>query len=336
GTGGTTGGTGGTTGGTGGTTGGTGGTTGGTGGTTGGTGGTTGGTGGTTGGTGGTTGGTGGTTGGTGGTTGGTGGTTGGTGGTTGGTGGTTGGTGGTGGMSPTCTPITLSNLTAYSGSLVAGDVDPELGTAETDFFRIEFYDPTAGTADLGAAPEDNYRTCERCVRVFEDTTNRIQYYQMSGSMNLTAVNYYGATGVVSGTTGSISNVTLTEVTLDGSYNSTPVPGGKCVTIQSANWAYDCNNGGSSFGSPSQTACDNCTTDAWNGCCISEYNDCASDQGCIDFEACYQNCTDQSCVTACENANQTGSDLYYTLLICTIGGNDGATGFPGACGDVCQ
>ncbi len=252
----------------------------------------------------------------------------------TGGTGGT--GTGGTGGATQTCTPITVSALAPFGGNVLSGEVDPELGTSEPDYFQLEFYGATAGSRDLSVSPDDNYATCERCVRVFSDTTTTTQYYQMSGTMTLTSVDYYGSTGVIAGTTGSLSGVTLTEVTLDGNYNSTPVPGGKCLTVQSASWSYNCNDGGTSFGSPSAQACDDCQTAAFGGCCYRQANICSGSQDCLDLNTCYNACStssDPNCYDNCDTQYPNGVDDLAELIYCSFG--DGST-FPGACGTACQ
>ncbi|MCA9632913.1 MAG: hypothetical protein KC766_34915 [Myxococcales bacterium] len=356
------GGTGGTVnGGTGGTTGGSAGTTGGT--TAGGTGGTTGGT--TAGGTGGTTGGTtaggastgGASTGGaaTGGaSTGGaatggasTGGaSTGGaaTGGaSTGGaatggasTGGTSGaGTGGTGGASPTCTPITLSAISPISGGILSAEVSPELGTSDVDFVQIEVWDPTTGNFDLST--ETDYRTCDHCVLVVQDAAGtEVDYFQVSGQMKIDSSDVFGSTGIIAASTGSVSNLTLTEVTIASDGTSTPVSGGQCLTVASANWSYTCNDGGTAFGSPSQQACDDCQTAAFNGCVYLPGRRCANNPDCVALNDCRDACStssDPNCVSDCDAQYPQGVDDLYDVLYRTFG--DGST-FPGACGTVCQ
>ncbi|MCW5791237.1 MAG: hypothetical protein KIT72_12515 [Polyangiaceae bacterium] len=330
-----TGGTGGApTGGTAGTggapTGGVGGdTTGGVGGdTTGGIGGApTGGTGGTpgTGGTGGTpgTGGTGGTpgTGGTGGTpgTGGTGGTpgTGGTGGTpgTGGTGGTP-GTGGTGGTAPTCTPVTLSNVQGYfTPNTLWAEVSP-IGGGEPDFVLIEQWNARTGTFNLATPPNDNYLTSDEAVRGYEDVTTsgaaRL-YFQSAGNMTVSRVN----TIAPQISAGSLSNVTLVEVTYDSSLNTTPVPGGRCLTVASASWdiTNTCYDGGVEYSGAN--ACVDCITDSWDNCCAAEVNACSP--GCEDVYFCYLECVGSECDT-CETGHSAADiNAAYDILGCNFG-----------------
>ena len=57
-------------------------------------------------------------------------------------------------------------------------------------------------------------------------------FFQQSGSMTVTA---FGANANMCA--GSLSNVTVIEVTIDPmTFVSTPVPGGSCYTIPSAMW----------------------------------------------------------------------------------------------------
>ncbi|MBI5532257.1 MAG: hypothetical protein HY898_06065 [Deltaproteobacteria bacterium] len=188
--------------------------------------------------------GTGGATGGAAGTGGATGGAAG-TGGATGGaagTGGATGGAAGTGGT-VTCKDITASGFKADSTYAFAeGVVAPNLDNADTDQLTIELFEANgftqkAGTFDLSAGDDANYETCNHCVLVRTDYPNdgsqppTKTFYVESGSAEFTEV--------TSPPTGQmkvkLTNVKLIEVTVDSTtYHSTPVPGGECLTLASA------------------------------------------------------------------------------------------------------
>ena len=95
----------------------------------------------------------------------------------------------------------------------------------------------TEGTYDLGTGDNKNYKTCTECVRVLEDYVEPAsdeesghydhQYFQKSGTIKIDTVDKQG------NIKGSLS-AKLVEVTLDSSYNSTPVTGGGCLEIESA------------------------------------------------------------------------------------------------------
>ncbi len=359
GSGGATGGSGGATGGSGGATGGSGGATGGSGGATGGSGGATGGSGGATGGSGGATGGSGGATGGSGGTSaggsggtsaGGTGGTsaggtggasTGGTGGaSTGGTGGTDAGAGGSGGSDAGagCTPITVGTLYGQNVVTEMGQISPNIGGTDGDWLAVA-HDGTTGTFDLST--ETDLTTCTQCVLAYEDVASGNvgrYYFQTSGSMTVSQAS--SSTPVFS--SGSLSNVKLIEVTIDSNGNATPVQGGKCLILNSANWsvANVCYDGGPEYIYPSQsssTDCTNCENAevGTGGCCESTWNTCVNDTDCSSIVTCINNCAsgDTTCQQNCYNSNPNGQSAFNNVATCLTG--DGSTTL-GACGLACQ
>ena len=208
---------------------------------------------------GGGTGGTGGSsTGGTSGSsTGGTGGSsTGGTAGSsTGGTAGSsTGGsagssTGGTGGGPVSCVEISPTGVAFDSNngsfSVWAGSTDPNIDdNALPDYFSLEFHADDTGTFDLAAAPNDNYEGCTQCVRVLADVSGFSvgkQYFQSGGTLEIDA-----ATPPVTGAAvkGKLTNVTLVEGEVDSTtFVWTPVVGGQCLHIASADLNIGCGNG---------------------------------------------------------------------------------------------
>ncbi len=159
--------------------------------------------------------------------------------------------TGGTGGGAVSCIEISPSGVvfdsSDGSASLWAGSTDPNIDdSALLDHFNLEFYADDTGTFDLAAAPNDNYEVCMECVRVIADVdetggTIGKQYFQSGGTLEIDA-----ATPPVTGTAfkGKLTNVTLVEVEIDSTtFVSTPVAGGQCLHIASADLNIGCGNG---------------------------------------------------------------------------------------------
>jgi len=134
------------------------------------------------------------------------------------------------------CTPI---ELTATSAAFNVGlpgywsfDV-ASVGGANIDYIDMEFYADDTGTFDLAADGNDNYQTCSQCVRFYLDVDTGTgdfvhQAFAVSGSMTIDA-----STPPVSQDVELIGTVQaeLVEVTVDGSFLSTPVDGGACYTL---------------------------------------------------------------------------------------------------------
>lgn len=154
-----------------------------------------------------------------------------------GGVGGTETGGGGTGGgTTGDCLEVTTDDF-AYLGQSMwgvpfyyGGDTTPPLGGDLTDSLYFYAYDPElTGTIDLGAGEEASFATCTACVLIVEDQPEEGDparlYFQQSGTVDLgTTTPYYLG--------GSLTDVTLVEVTIDGETGeSTPVPGGQCLHI---------------------------------------------------------------------------------------------------------
>ncbi|MCB9586970.1 MAG: hypothetical protein H6718_16345, partial [Polyangiaceae bacterium] len=242
----------------------------------------------------------------------------------TGGTGGTTGGTGGTGGATPTCTPVTVTGFVQYAGNKAFATLQPNVAGADPDILSVEFYGASAGTTDLSVSPDDNFETCERCLRGTEDitqTTSGREYFQSAGSMNLLSAD---------GSVGSFTNVTLVEVTIDPvTFRSTPVSGGQCLTIQQANWSWSCTDGGTEFSGAN--ACGNCINNASVGCCSAESDACDANAECVALVSCVNGCSDQTCTDNCGTAHPSGIPDYNPLVDCLFGSTDA-----GACGTACQ
>lgn len=106
------------------------------------------------------------------------------------------------------------------------------LGTSTLDYLQFEFYEVATGSFNLGTGDNTNYATCMQCVRLFEDATETDvgrQYFQSKGTINVGAGSNVGGDPPTLSIT--LTDVELVEVTIDGSFNSTKVPSGKCLKI---------------------------------------------------------------------------------------------------------
>lgn len=109
----------------------------------------------------------------------------------------------------------------------------PQIGEPKgnNDLVQIELYGaspPVGVPIDLAAAPNDNYGTCDQCVRLLEDVVgNDIarQYFVDRGTITFTDLMMAGEMA------GSITDLRFIEVELDGAFNSIPVEGGDCIVI---------------------------------------------------------------------------------------------------------
>lgn len=143
------------------------------------------------------------------------------------------------------CTEITVSGFKVVSGdgssAGYSGDVAPDQGdSTDTDQLDLEFYGSgfdamyngeTTGTFDLSMGNDTNYATCSRCVLVYQDPNADAPkiFFATSGTMTLDAASKH-----ISGTiNGTLTDVKLVEVTIDDSFNSTPVAGGACLHLAS-------------------------------------------------------------------------------------------------------
>jgi len=137
------------------------------------------------------------------------------------------------------------------------------------------------GTFNLGAAGDNNYATCSRCLRLVQDGTKL--FFQQSGTLVVAATSDQ-INGTVNAT---ITNTTLVEVTIDANYVSTPVPGGACLHITSATAA-----AAVPTGPPA----------GWN-CDPGYYADGSCDCGCgkLDYDC------DSGAVGVCDYCNDPGS-----------------------------
>jgi hypothetical protein len=120
-------------------------------------------------------------------------------------------------------------------------NVDPQLGTAASDYLWLDFYTggeyngEDTGIFELGTGDDANYASCSRCVWLGVDLGDsgqaRTYFYAKSGQLDIAAdsdqLNGYPDIHV--------TDVLLSEVTLDDdTHVSTEVPGGRCLHLSSA------------------------------------------------------------------------------------------------------
>jgi hypothetical protein len=107
------------------------------------------------------------------------------------------------------------------------------LDASVPDELVIEFYgSQMSGSYDLASSPDDNYGSCVHCLLVYEDagTGTETAFFPAQGTMNITIPD----SALDGQSNGGLLSVLLEEVTISGF--STPVPGGRCLVIASANW----------------------------------------------------------------------------------------------------
>lgn len=117
-------------------------------------------------------------------------------------------------------------------------NVDPQIDTAASDYFWIDFYTggeytgEDTGTFELGQGEDSNYASCSRCVWLGVDVgdsgTAKTYFFAKSGTMNVAADSEQmnGLPDV------HLDDVLLSEVELDSdTHVSTEIPGGRCLHV---------------------------------------------------------------------------------------------------------
>ena len=108
------------------------------------------------------------------------------------------------------------------------------VGGTDPDYFDFMFFNAgnqDTGTFDLGAAPDDNYATCERCLQLCMDVNQSTfdcdkWFFQSAGAITINAPPENGVLDVV------VSGLRIVESTVNpGTSESTPVPGGECFDV---------------------------------------------------------------------------------------------------------
>lgn len=112
----------------------------------------------------------------------------------------------------------------------LGGDLDLGLGGPLPDAVVFEFFSESTGTFDLSQSGNDNYKTCEQCVRFIEDIdpTGRApskNYFPRAGKITIDDAT--PPTGTTLKLT--LARMELIEVTIRASdFQTTPVEGGGC------------------------------------------------------------------------------------------------------------
>lgn len=166
------------------------------------------------------------------------------------------------------------------------------------------------GVQDLTSSDNSNYATCSTCVVVYQDNDPNNgpakTFFQTSGKIDL-------GTSTMPAASGTMTDVTLVEVTIDSmTYESTPVPGGACLHIASANFKFDpapagwtCDPG--QYGDKAQCDCTDCgTPDEDCSDTTLPINGCAAGQTCgADGMTCMGTPTGWTCDGAAYNDGTT-------------------------------
>ena len=91
------------------------------------------------------------------------------------------------------------------------------------------------GSHTLGVGADDNYQTCAYCVRMLrcsdaQCSSSDMVFFATGGTLDLTTLSEVGQGAFE----GSISGLSMVEVTIDEQYVSTEVPGGECNDLTAA------------------------------------------------------------------------------------------------------
>lgn len=105
----------------------------------------------------------------------------------------------------------------------------------QKDFIQVEFYADGSGRFDLATPPDDNYATCDRCVRMVVDGDR--DFFQASGAIYVQSGS--DPMGDPDSGGGDVSvlldGIRLVEVTIEkDTFATTPVAGGACVILRAS------------------------------------------------------------------------------------------------------
>jgi hypothetical protein len=119
-----------------------------------------------------------------------------------------------------------------------------ELGTREGTLL-LSLYERETGRSTFGVGDDDNLATCEHCLlgTIFEDGIAEKKFFADLGTIDIRSQSLpqYGVLDA------ALDNVRLVEITWDPeTFESSPVPGGECIRIESSEIAVglDDNSGG--------------------------------------------------------------------------------------------
>jgi len=190
--------------------------------------------------------------------------------------------------VAPACLPFNV------TGELVANDVpgaftlggtrDLGLGDGRPDALVFEFYTNATGTFDLGSSLNDNYASCDQCLRVVQDidpsgAEDPRHFFQKAGTLVVDASSPPESGRLLV----EVRDLVLQEVTIFADYHTEPVKGGACyeagasLVYQTAACVPTCG----------ERACgpDGCGGECGAGCgqgqrCLLDGSACTSDPAC--------------------------------------------------------
>lgn len=199
-----------------------------------------------------------------------------------------------------------------YSNQFLVTNEDQDPVVLMAFFQDMETGAITAGTYNLAAGDNANYKTCTECVLVYADYVEEEgyakTYYQQSGTLKVDAVDDSN------NIKGSI-NAVLVQVTIDeNDYTSTPVEGGSCLEIETANFD-------SGWEEPCVPQCDGkqCGSDGCGGTCgTCEGQACSEDFQCVPFE-CENLEFGEDSVELVKQPGYFGTSYYYEANTLTAG-----------------
>lgn len=264
----------------------------------------------------------------------------------------------------PTCLTPTLGAVDINDpgdGTYIAwsGDATPDVSGASgnTSIYKYEFYTGTGldplgtGPIDLSAGTQANYKSCSACVRMISsDASGAVakQFFQTGGTLTLTEDPFLNSKMV-----GTITGLTLTEVTIDSAngYTSTPVSGGTCISVGNVTLNHDvvpnawtCDHAKYNDGTTCDCACGladpDCDTASnpvagctgaqvcVNAACTDTCNVNVGPVGCTTGTCGYQTSTQDICytdATVVDPAALGGTCASTTPLLCAVS-NTVATG----------
>ncbi len=138
------------------------------------------------------------------------------------------------------CQPLDLPPISAFESGGTSASFSifstqtSAVGGTDPDYFDFMFFNAgnqDTGTSDLGAAPDDNYATCERCLQLCMDVNQSTfdcdkWFFQSAGTIVVNAPPEDGALDV------TVSGLRVVESVVDpDTFESTPVPGGQCFDL---------------------------------------------------------------------------------------------------------
>ncbi|MDB4960694.1 MAG: uncharacterized protein JWP01_693 [Myxococcales bacterium] len=229
----------------------------------------------------------------------------------------------------PSCTAVsvgaTQSIVDATEDAILwSSPVTGIAGAAGDTLLNFEFYngiETLATTISLTAGNQADYATCAACIRLLElnaagDDIAK-QYFQSGGTITLTEDPFTNQKMI-----GTMTDVTVVEVTIDAEYHSTLVPGGACLSLGTITLNADA--------VPTEWTCDkaayndgttcNCACGAHDPDCdimAAPVAGCTANQVCGDDDTCISTCNVLSsppmgCTTGTCGFNTATQDICYT------------------------